>query len=368
MGIQPDVSPYGGQTVTGPGWPNVDENALAAAAAQYEALAAKITGTVVPQQQGQLMKLTDTWEGGGSMAAAGEATTIIGGHEANGAQAAAIAAKLRTMEAAVIQTKTMANIVAQETQAECMAIQSMPVSNTQALVQSRIMLGLSQNSATVTANAGTMANTIGAPASTPTAGTPPVGPQQVAGQDPSQAMQMMGQLAGMVGQIPQMLGQAMGQVTQAPQQLTQTLGQPLQQLTSMFGQGGGGSAGLGGVSPFSAFSNHPLAGGGGAGAGAGMVRAAGLPGGGGGSAQSPLMASLVGNTVPVSVAPPVGAGAGSGAMGGMAPVAAGAGMGGGGMGAPMMGQRGSSGGTTSGLALPESLDHDLAEDDVDEDW
>src|SRR6478609_6323504 len=190
MGIQPDVSPYGGQTVTGPGWPNVDENALAAAAAQYEALAAKISGTVVPQQQGQLMKLTDTWEGGGSMAAAGEATTIIGGHEANAAQAAAIAAKLRTMEAAVIQTKTMANIVAQETQAECMAIQS------------------------------------------------------------------MGQLAGLVGQIPQMLGQAMGQVTQAPQQLAQPLGQPLQQLTSMFGQGGGGASGLGAVSPFSAFSNH----------------------------------------------------------------------------------------------------------------
>jgi hypothetical protein len=38
------------------------------------------------------------------------------------------------------------------------------------------------------------------------------------------------------------------------------------------------------------------------------------------------------------------------------------------MGAPMMGQRGSSGGTTSGLALPESLEYDLAEDDVDEDW
>jgi hypothetical protein len=270
------------------------------------------------------------------------------------------------MEAAVIQTKTMANIVAQETQAECMAIQSMPVSNTQALVQSRIMLGLSQNSATVTANAGTMANSIGAPASSPSTGTPPVGPQQVAGQDPSQAMQMMGQLAGLVGQIPQMLGQAMGQVTQAPQQLAQTLGQPLQQITSMFGQGGGG-AGLGGVSPFSAFSNHPLAGGGGAAAGAGMVRAAGLPGGGGGSAQSPLMASLVGNTLPVSVAPAPGAGAGSGAMGGMAPVAAGGGMGGG-MGGPMMGQRGTSGGTTTGLALPEALEYDLAEDDVDEDW
>ncbi|WP_304116472.1 hypothetical protein [Mycolicibacterium bacteremicum] len=366
MGIQPDVSPYGGQTVTGPAWPNVDENALAAAATQYEALAAKIGGTVVPQQQGQLMKMTGEWEGGASLAAAGEASTIIGGHEANAAQAAAIAAKLRTMEAAVIQTKTMANIVAQETQAECMAIQSMPFSNTQELVQSRIMLGLSQNTATVTANASSMANTIGAPASTPSPGAPAVGAQQISQADPGQAMQMMGQLAGLVGQLPQMLGQAMGQVTQAPQQLMQTVGQPLQQLTSMLGGGsGGGGLGAGGVSPFSAFSNHPLAGGGGAAAGAGMMRAASLPGGAGGSAQSPLMASLVG-TPPVSVAPS-GANAGTGAVGGLAPVAAGGGMGGG-MGAPMMGQRGASGGTKTGLALPESLDYDLAEDDVDDDW
>ncbi|MGU3499845.1 hypothetical protein [Mycobacterium sp. C31M] len=365
MGIQPDVSPYGGQTVTGPGWPNVDENALAAAAAQYEALAAKIGGTVVPQQQGQLTKMGADWEGVAFMSAAGEASSIIGGHEANAAQAAAIAAKLRTMEAAVIQTKTMANIVAQETQAECMALQSMPYSNTQALVQSRIMMGLSQNTATVTGNASSMANTIGAPASTPTTGAPPVGAQQVSQADPSQAMQMLGQMAGLVGQLPQMLGQAMGQVTQAPQQLMQTVGQPLQQLTSMLGGGGGSGMGAGGVSPFSAFSNHPLAGGGGAAAGAGMMRAASLPGGGGGSAQSPLMASLVG-TLPVSVAPS-GANAGGGALGGLAPVAAGGGMGGG-MGAPMMGQRGGSGGNKTGLALPESLDYDLAEDDVDEDW
>lgn len=365
MGIQPDVSPYGGQTVTGPGWPNVDENALAAAAAQYEALAAKISGTVVPQQQGQLTKLTGDWEGMGSMAAAGEAGTIIGGHEANGAQAAAIAATLRTMEAAVIQAKTMANIVAQETQAECVAIQAMPYSNTQALVQSRIALGLSQNTAAVTASASSMANTIGAPVAAPTPGAPTVGAQQVSQADPGQAMQMMGQLAGLVGQLPQLLGQAMGQVTQAPQQLMQTVGQPLQQLTSMLGGGSGGGLGVGGLSPFSAFSNHPLAGGGGAAAGAGMMRAASLPGGGGGgSAQSALMAGLVG-TPPVSVAPS-GANAGSGALGGLAPVAAGGGMGG--MGAPMMGQRGGSGGTKTALALPDSLEHDLAEDDVDEDW
>src|SRR5690349_2756088 len=102
MAIEPDTSPYGGQTVSGPGWPNVDEEMLAATAAKFEALAAKISGSVVPQQQGQLMKLTDVWEGTGSMAAAGEATTIIGGHEANAAHATAIAVKLRAMEASVV--------------------------------------------------------------------------------------------------------------------------------------------------------------------------------------------------------------------------------------------------------------------------
>jgi len=103
MAIQPDPSPYGSQTVTGPGWPNVDEEMLAATAATYEALAAKITGSIVPQQQGQLMKLADVWEGAGAVAATGEASTIIGGHEANAAHAAAIAGKLRAMEATVVK-------------------------------------------------------------------------------------------------------------------------------------------------------------------------------------------------------------------------------------------------------------------------
>jgi hypothetical protein len=101
------VSPYGSQTVTGPGWPNVDEDALASAAASYEALAAKLSGTVVPQQQGQLMKLSDVWQGAGALAATGEATTIVGGHEANASHAAAIAAKLRAVEATVAKTKAL---------------------------------------------------------------------------------------------------------------------------------------------------------------------------------------------------------------------------------------------------------------------
>ena len=78
MGMQPDMSPFGSQTVTGPGWPNVDEDALGAAAAQYEAMAAKITGTVVPQQQGQLMKLADAWQGGSAVAAAGGSLIPLG--------------------------------------------------------------------------------------------------------------------------------------------------------------------------------------------------------------------------------------------------------------------------------------------------
>ena len=174
MAIEPDTSPYGGQTVTGPGWPNVDEEALAAAAATYEALAAKISGSVVPQQQGQLMKLTDVWEGTGSMAAAGEATTIIGGHEANAMHATAIAAKLRAMEATVVKTKLLANTIAQETQAECEAIAAMPFPNAAELARSRVMMGLSQNMANVTTNTTELANTLGVPPSLPLPGAPSV--------------------------------------------------------------------------------------------------------------------------------------------------------------------------------------------------
>ena len=125
MGIMPDVTPYGSQTVTGPGWPNVDEDALAAAASSFEAVAAHLTGAVVPQQQGQLMKLSDVWEGAGAVAATGEASTIIGSHEANAAHATAIAAKLRAMEATVVKTKALVNAVAQETQHEMRSASSL---------------------------------------------------------------------------------------------------------------------------------------------------------------------------------------------------------------------------------------------------
>jgi hypothetical protein len=375
MAIPPDSSPYGSQTVTGPGWPNVDEEMLAATAATYEALAAKITGSIVPQQQGQLMKLADVWEGAGALAATGEATTIIGGHETNAAHAAAIAGKLRAMEATVVKAKMLANTIAQEVQHECEAIAAMPFSNARELVQSRIKMGLSQNMANVMAHTTELANTLGVPPSIPFPGAAPSVPggketkdtadeaSKQAGGGSQQAMQMMSQMGSMAAQIPTQIGQALMAVPQQMGQQLQQLSQPLQQLTSMFGSGGKadslGAAGL----PFTSFSNHPLAGGSGAGGGSGMVRAASLPGSGGSPLQTPQMANLVG-TKSVSTAPAEGAMAGATATAGAVPVAAGGGMGG--M-APMMGQRGESGGTSASLAVPAPLDYDLDEGD-DDDW
>jgi hypothetical protein len=377
MAIPQDSSPYGSQTVMGPGWPNVDEEMLAAAAAKFEALAAKITGSIVPQQQGQLMKLSDVWEGAGALAATGEATSIIGGHEANAAHAAAVAGKLRAMEATVVKAKMLANTIAQEVQHECEALSAMPFSNAQELVQARIKMGLSQNIANMTAHTTELANTLGVPPSIPFAGAPPVSGGKEAkdtteeaakqtGQGSQQAMQMMSQMGSMAAQLPMQLGQAVMAIPQQMGQQLQQLAQPLQQLTSMFGSGGKadslGAAGL----PFSSFSNHPLAGGSGAGGGSGMVKAAALPGSGGVPLQTSQMSNLVG-TKSVSTAPQEGAAAGATATAGVAPAAAGMGMGGmGGMG--MMGQRGESGGTSQGLALPPPLEYDLAEDDVDDEW
>jgi hypothetical protein len=374
MAIPPDSTPFGSQTVTGPGWPNVDEETLAAAAATYEALAAKITGSIVPQQQSQLMQLTDEWEGVGSLAAAGEASTIIGGHEANAAHAAAIALKLRAMEATVVKAKILANTIAQEVQHECEAISAMPFSNTQELVQGRIKMGLSQNIANVTAHTTELANALAVPPSIPFAAAAPSVPggketkdaaeegAKQAGGGSQQAMQMISQMASMATQLPMQIGQA---VMQVPQQMAQQLSQPLQQLTSMFGSGGkADSLGAAGM-PFSSFSNHPLAGGAGAGGGSGMVRAASLPGSGGSPLQTPQMANLAG-TKSVSTAPAEGAQAGVTAAAGGAPKAAGGGAGG--M-APMMGQRGEGGGGTSAsLAVPSPLDYDTDEGDDDDEW
>lgn len=359
MAVPPDSSPFGSQTVMGPGWPNVDEEALSSAAASYEALAAKLTGSVVPLQQAQLMQLADQWKGTGALAAGGEATSIIAGHEANAAQAAAIALKLRSMEATVAKTKVLVNATAVEVQHECEVLSAMPFGNSQELVQSRIKMGLSQNIAMITANSTELAAGLGVPPNIPNPGAPPGTAQasQAADKGSQQAMQMMMQMGQMAMQLPQQIG---GMLTQAPQQLMQPLQQimqPLQQLMSAGGKGGSSGAAM----PFSAFSNHPLAGGAGAGAGGGMIKAASLPGSGGLSPQSPALASLVGSSGDVAVRP---AGASSAAVGGLAPVSAGGGGMGGGMG--MMGQRGESGGTGASLAAPAPLDY--GDEEVDDDW
>ncbi|OBC16631.1 hypothetical protein A5784_25790 [Mycobacterium sp. 852013-50091_SCH5140682] len=363
MGMPPDSSPYGSQTVTGPGWPNIDEEQLTAASASYQKLAANITGNIVPQQTNQLMKLNEVWQGTGATAASGEATTMIGHHESNGAQAEAIATQLTTMAAAVVQTKTAVNATAQQVQQEVEMLQALPIDNKQALIEGVIKMGLSQNIATVTAATSELASSLGTTANMPAVTTPPTAEaQQAAQKGGEQMMQMLGQLPQMLGQIPQMLGQVPQQLTQPLQQLTQ----PLQQLTQMFGSAGKGGTG-GGPMPFSAFSTHPAAGGSGPSSGAGLMKAASLPGSGGGGAQTPLMGKLVGGPSPVSVATEP-AMAGSNAFGGVAPVSAG-GMGGG-MG-PMgaMGHRGSGGGgTTQGLAVPAPLEHELDDGDVDDDW
>ena len=176
---------------------------------------------------------------------------------------------------------------------------------------------------------------------------------QLAQQGMQQGMQMASQMGSMLGQLPQQAGQM---VSQPMQQLTQ----PLQQVTSMFsqmggmgsGDKGGAQMGLIGASPL---SNHPLAGGSGAGSGAGLVRAASLPGAGGSSPRTPLMANLIGKeTEPVVSPVAVAAGAAAGAAAaGLAPVGAG----GGGMGPMgMMGHGAKSGGSKQGLTAPAPLD------------
>ncbi|MGU3502015.1 PPE family protein [Mycobacterium sp. C31M] len=178
-----------------------------------------------------------------------------------------------------------------------------------------------------------------------------------------QGAQMGIQVASQVGS---MLAQAPQQLLQSVTQPVQQLVAPLQQVSSMFGQLGGGlnkgaQFGLMGASPF---SNHPLAGGTGAGAGAGLVRAASLPGAGGTLASTSLMNGLLGQT-PTGAAGPVGAAAG-GAGAGLAPVGNGAGAGGGPMGGAGHGAK--RGTNRQSLAAPSALAHDLGEDEEDDDW
>jgi hypothetical protein len=61
MGLMPDSSPYGSQTVTD--LAGRTSTRARRAAAQYEELALKLTGSVVPQQQGQLDEVGRLLEG-----------------------------------------------------------------------------------------------------------------------------------------------------------------------------------------------------------------------------------------------------------------------------------------------------------------
>ncbi len=368
MGVPRDQSPYGSQTLMGPGWPDVDEEVLSAAAEAYEQLAAHLTGSVVPQLQGRVTKIAGDWEGAGATAALAEAGTIVGGHQINAAEASAIALKLRAMEASVTKAKAMVNATAQAVQHACEMIEAAPIQNKEELLQSMIKFGQSQNMADLMEGTSELAANLGTPNVNPAAipippgGDPGVGKaaksaQDAGSQGPQQMMQMMSQL----GQMPQQLGKSLG-----GGQGLQQLMQPLQQISSMFGKGGGGAGSQ--ASPFAAFSNHPTAGGHGAGSGAGLGRGGSVPGAGGSSPRTPLMAKLVDRHIGVSpAAVEEGAVAGKTSIAGAAPVSAGGGMGGMG-GAGMMGQRESSGGSRAGLAVPTPLDHDLAEDDVDEEW
>lgn len=195
--------------------------------------------------------------------------------------------------------------------------------------------------------------------------------QNQAQQAPQQAMNQVMQIGQQVGsqvmQIPSSLGQMLG--SNPMQQLTQ----PLQQVTSMFGQMGGSMGGSGhqgvqmgflGAAPL---SNHPMLGGSGASSGAGLMRAASLPGMGGSSPRTPLMAKLIDKVdepvVPAAVEP-VGAAAGDSSTAGSAPVGAGSG----GMGPMGMGGHApKSGGTKTALKAPAPLVQDLGEDEGD-DW
>jgi hypothetical protein len=367
VGVPRDPSPYGSQTLQGPGWPDVDEEVLSSAAEAYEQLAAHLSGVVIPHLQGQATRMEGNWTGPAATAALGEATSIIGGHQINAAEATAIALKLRAMQASVMKAKATVNATAQAVQHACEAIEAMPTSQKEELIQSMIKFGQSQNMADLMEGTSELAANLGTPNVNPAAmpippgGDPGVGKaaksaQDAGGQGGQQMMQMMSQL----GQMPQQLGKSLG-----GGQGLQQLMQPLQSISSMFGKGGGGSGSQ--ASPFAAFSNHPAAGGHGAAGGAGMGRGGGLPGAGGSSPRTPLMAKLVDKHTVAPASVEEGAVAGRTTIAGSAPVAAGGGMGGMG-GAGMMGHRESSGGTRAGLAVPTPLDHDLTEDDVDEDW
>lgn len=123
MTIQPDESEHGGQTVTGEGWPHIDEDVIAGIAQTFEDLADHIRDEVVSNASRQKMALADRWEGSGAQSALEEAGRIVSEHEKSESAAKAVASKLRRMEFAIAVAKTLANQTAEAVQRDCEAIE-----------------------------------------------------------------------------------------------------------------------------------------------------------------------------------------------------------------------------------------------------
>lgn len=172
MGLAPDDSYYGGQTVTGAGWPNVDEDLLERTAGEFDNLEAFIRDTVVPSANSQWMNLSDWWEGTGAQAALDEARGIITDHEANESAAKATSGDLMVMFTAVKLAKSLANITARETQQACENIMNeVPPEDSEddrsARAAGKVAEGYNENVRVVSKGAKWLAEQLGVAAGTP---------------------------------------------------------------------------------------------------------------------------------------------------------------------------------------------------------
>ena len=167
--IQPDSSEYGGRTVIGLAWPNVDESVLAQAARSFEEFRDQLRSSVIADLRRQMMALSDAWEGSGSEAARDEASAIIDNHEANANLADAVARKLRTIESAVANAKKSANSNAEQTQRDCEATDlrnDLSPEERAALNGLRVNAGFDENVGVVQAHADGLASDMGLPSGT----------------------------------------------------------------------------------------------------------------------------------------------------------------------------------------------------------
>lgn len=156
---------YGGLTVTPPAWPEINEEALAQAANDFESFRDGLRIGVIPALRAQMMALSDAWDGAGSKAACEEASAVIDAHESHAEAADDVARRLRSMEEAVVRTKVAVNVNAEETQQACEAIEK-TVSDPEAreaLILARVEQGLNANIHLVAANTRELAGGIGMP-------------------------------------------------------------------------------------------------------------------------------------------------------------------------------------------------------------